>query len=959
MLAVLCTVHSVYGQQEIAASYEKQDVQIIAGELVSNVLRVVNQSNKEQQVKVMIDFPPEWKQIGSLLQVKSILPGDSLFFPVRLMTQDLVGGNNKFMINANILSQDDKVLAEATFWAFTKKQTSWVVNSPEGNKIYFRNGENDVDFHVNVLNTGGENQRITMTLNNLSLFSTVVDSVGMNKTQKPIQLTLATFQDTTLKFTYRHQAGERNNQRIDIENHKPHTNNEAKTFNLFVNTEEPNLGEGGAFSTSQRIVFKKLSDQTRSNPDAFSSIPMIVDYNVSNLMDNVSFSTLNIRGNAQLSKSSQVMYNLQSSATSQNYGDIFQNTNYYLGYFHNRGNLQLGYINGGLMGLQSFGKGVKGGYVINDRIQVNAFYTTNKNRFGERFLEARGGNVQVRFYKQNKVLVEYGESENSTNKTFTQVLNTRFGFSFLRTQTVNVSLSNSWNTYRSAGKTVSGSFYMFNYAGNFFRNRLNVNHGYGSSGATYSNSDISRTFYNHRTRYSFSERWSLNLVNNYNRTESKQYFNANITAWTNQFSVTRAFKFQSIQVGAIYNVFEYKQATNIVKGFSINHNTFKPKDYTRFSATIEGGFSSPKDTSGKVQSLPYLLFNSVLFYKTFSVNARYIMGTYGSTPIVTPNPGGITQQVFTSALQHQYLFKNTQFMLQTGLNYFYNNIFRQHTINLFPEIYYFSQSGWRFRFGANYNLISGVALRNLYSNQASGEEAPRITNQGIFVSMGIRKEFAIANPIKKQRYVNTEFQAFFDVNGNGLRDRNERTFENVVIRVNEDEVITNAEGGAKILDANAGLARVSVLPLDEVQGWFANIPDSILIIKDRVIPIPFVKGVKIKGRVSIKRENIAADANEPFDLSRIKITAAGSKTFNSLTGTDGSFEFYLPFGQYIITFDDKVLGDKFKLTKNDLNIQVNKDTDGMVISFHIVERTRRINKKVFTQPNTATPQNTK
>lgn len=958
-MVVLCTVGSVYAQQDIVVSYDKQDVQIITGELVSNVLRIVNNSSREQQVKVTIDFPQEWKQIGSAVQIRSVLPGDSVFVPVRLMTQDLVGGNNKFMINANVLSMDDKVLAEATFWAFTKKQTSWAVNSPDGNKIYFRNGENEVDFHINVLNTGGENQKITMTLNNLSLFSTVVDSLGVNKTQKPIQLALATFQDTTLKFTYRHQSGERNNQRIDIENHKPHTNNEAKTFNLFVNTEEPNLGEGGAFSTSQRIVFKKLSDQTTSNPDAFSSIPMIVDYNVSNLMDNVSFSTLNIRGNAQLTKTSQIMYNLQSSATSQNYGDIFQNTNYYLGYFHNRGNLQAGFINGGLMGLQSFGKGIKGGYVINDRVQVNAFYTTNTNRLGEHFLDARGGNVQVRFYKQNKILVEYGESENTANKTFTQVLNTRFGFNFLRTQMVNVSLSNSWNTFRSTNTSASGSFYMLNYAGNFFRNKLNVNHGYGSSGESYSNSDVSRTFYNHRTRYSFSERWSLNLVNNYSQTASRQYFNANVTAWTNQISVIRAFKFQSVQLGAIYNVFEYRTATNIVKGFSINHNTFKPKDYTRFSATIEGGFSSPKDTAGKVQSLPYLLFNSVLFYKTFSVNARYIMGTYGSTPVVTPNPGGITQQIFTSALQHQYLFKNTQFMLQSGLNYFYNNLFRQHTINLFPEIYYFSQSGWRFRVGVNYNLMSSVALRNLYSNQSLGEEAPRITNQGMFVSMGVRKEFTIDNPVKKQRYVNSEFLAFFDVNGNGVKDRNERTFENVVIRVNEDEVITNAEGSAKVLDASAGLAKITVLPLDEVQGWFANIPDSVLLMKDRVVAIPFVKGVKIKGRVSIKREQVAADANEPFDLSRIKITAAGSKTFNSLTSTDGTFEFYLPFGQYTISFDEKVLGEKYKITKNDLNILVSKDTDGMVISFHIVERTRKINKKVFTQPNSTAPQNTK
>lgn len=960
IILLICTLTlsvSSRAQQDIIASYEKQQIEIIDGEVISNVLKLVNTTNAPIGIKVITDFPQEWRQLGAQMQEVKVPANDSVFVPLRLIPMEIVGGNNKFMINANVMNMNEKFLAGATFWAFTKKHSSWVVNSLNGGKIYFRNGESEVDFKVNVLNTGGENQKITMTMNNLSLYTTVVDSLGANKTLKPIQLSLGVFQDTTLSFKFKHQSAERNTNRIDIENHKPYTNNEEKTFSLFVNTEEPNLGEQGAFSANQRIIFKKLSDKTQSNPNAFSTIPVIVDYNVSNLMDNISFSVLNVRGNAQLSANSQIMYNLQSSASSDNYAAFLQNTNYYFGYFNTKGNIQLGFVNGGLMGLQSFGKGIKAAYQVNRKLLVGGYYVVNNNRFGEQFLASKGTSLQYTYYKQNKFTAEYGESTNEATGLFTRVLNTRTGINFLKSQSINITLSNSWHNALSGSSKSYGYFYLLNYSGNFFKNKLNINHGFANSSTSYSSNGVARLMYNHRTRYAFSEKWNITVVNSYNSIKSDVLMNVNSSSFINQLSVTRAFKFQSLQLAGVYNIFEFVNSSNVVKGISLNHNTFKPKEFFRFSTNIEVGVSNPRDTSSATPTLPYMLFNGILFHKTLSVNARYIMGNYGSTPVMNSAVNGITQQIFSAAVQHQYLFKNTQFMLQSGANYFYNNLFKQHTLNFFPEMYYFAKTGWRFRVGVNYNLISSLSLRNVYNNQLASDETPRVTNQGFFVNFGVRKEFSAPSPVRKQKFVNATFEVFFDVNGNGVKDRNERAFENVVLRVNDDEVITNAEGTAIILDANGGLAKVTVMPLDDAQGWFANLPDSILLMKDKVIAVPFVKGVKIKGRVTIKREQVAADATEPFDLSSIKISAVGAKAFNTLTSSDGSFEFYLPFGTYTLIFDEKVLGDKFKIIRNNIAIEANKDADGLVVSFNIVERVRKINKKVFGTPATTAPKN--
>lgn len=954
---MLCISTQVKAQMLV--SFDKAEIAITTGELITNVVKVTNTGNTSKTFKLSIDYPSDWKQIGNPMQEYSIAASDSVFIPVRLIPTQSIGGNNRFMINANIVGVDDKYLGEATFWAYTLKKTSWVINSLDGNKIYFKNGENEVKFNVNVLNTGAEKQRITMTLNNLSLFSTVVDSLGANKTLKPIQLNLESREDTTLAFVYRHESGDRNNTRIDIENHKPYSLKEAKTFSLFVNTEEPNLGEEGAYRANQRIIFKKLSDEVVSNPNAFNSLPLVVDYNVSNLMDNISFSTLNLRGNVQVSNNAQIMYNMQASATSDNYSDALKNSNYYFGYFHNKGSVQLGFVNGGFMGLQSFGKGAKVGLQVSKRVLVNAFYTTNNDRFGNYFLQARGASAHIQYFKQNKLVVEYGESDNNATGVLTRVLNTRTGFSFFRTQTFTVALSNSWNDVSVINKKTFGQFYLINYAGNFFKNKLNINHALGNSNADYSNTGISRIFYNHRTRYTYNDNWSFTLVNSYSNTQSKIFFNGNVKSLINQLALTRAYKFQSIQLAAFYNTFNFTLSDNLVRGLSLNHNTFKPKEYTRFSATVEAGINTPKDTSTQIRNLPFLMFNGLLFYKTLTVNARYIMGAYGTAPVINTRSGGITQQMFSSAIQHQYLLKNTKFMLQTGLNYYYNNLFKQHSLNLFPEIYYYTQSGWRFRGGLNYNLISGQALKNVYNNALVSDEVPRFTTQGFFVSMGVRKEFALPVPSRNNKHIDAEFIVFFDVNGNGVKDRNERVYENVVVKLGDDEVITNEEGGAKVLNAKAGLNKLDVMPLDEVTAWFANINDSILLTKGKTIAIPFVKGVKIKGKVGIKREKIAADALEPFDLSRIKITAQGQRSFSTLTSSDGSFEFYLPFGTYELNFDEQVLGDKFRLTRNNLNIDVTKDTDGLVVSFMVVEKTRRVNKKVFPSPDSAIPKNNK
>ena len=144
--------------------------------------------------------------------------------------------------------------------------------------------------------------------------------------------------------------------------------------------------------------------------------------------------------------------------------------------------------------------------------------------------------------------------------------------------------------------------------------------------------------------------------------------------------------------------------------------------------------------------------------------------------------------------------------------------------------------------------------------------------------------------------------------------------------------------------------KLEVLSLEELNGWFPNVKDSIPINTDGITYIPFVRGIKVYGDVIIDRQKIAVSDEKPLDLSRIKISATNDgKVYNALTNSKGQFEFYLPFGQYTITMDEGILGDRFMITRNNLSVKLRNNQDAAYLSFYIVEKRRKVIFKDFTK----------
>lgn len=57
--------------------------------------------------------------------------------------------------------------------------------------------------------------------------------------------------------------------------------------------------------------------------------------------------------------------------------------------------------------------------------------------------------------------------------------------------------------------------------------------------------------------------------------------------------------------------------------------------------------------------------------------------------------------------------------------------------------------------------------------------------------------------------------------------------------------------------------------------------------------------------------------------------------------------FYLPYGNYVLTMDEKILGSHFRVLQNDIEVVLNKGVETMFVSFYIAENQRQIKRKRF------------
>ena len=948
-----------YGQ--VSTKFSKPTEELKKGQIISNVLKVINHADIPLNFSVDAIFPGGWKRIGSKNKIHIAKPKDTVFVPIIILPTKLVNGNTEIIVNTFIIDEDGQQIGNNFFTLTTTKKVAWSIDIKNNTNFYFKNDENTKDFNFSINNNGNYNQDIfvsyTIPRKDLILTDTLLKPlIEPNKT-----FTLLPGEQKEIKHKIIAKSiNERNENRISINNFLPLTNTQRITRTLIVNTSEPKIRKTD-LQRKTKINFIKLPNEIEANSFGYPNLPLIVDLTAQNILDNRSFLSLNLQGFKQLNPEASLVYFTQLNYSNSFFtNNVFKNAPWYVGYFDDKKSIEIGQVNGDLIGASSSGKGIKIGYQFNEKHSAGGFYVNSNGFFSsENSIISYGGWYKFKYNESIRLRASAGRSSNNFTERVNNSIILQPSVNFLNSHSISFisGFNNLQFKVNDISQSTNGYLIGTNYSSTAFKKKLRSNINVRYNDKYFSNGSSERINISQRFNYQLSKDWIAIATNNY---QKSNIFNRN----TDTFLYTQENFFSNVsfskktlkgsyQPGAFFEYRNFPNNSFILRGLNFRYSLYNFEKNLLTSIFTRAGYAKPKNI---IDSEEYfsLEMSGLFRYQTWSLTGRYNLGTFSSISSQQNQNNFSTPQSLRLSIQNQYLFPSKQFVLESNLIYSYNNIFKNHSLGIFPQLFYFSNSGWRFGLSANYMFTSSdfssvYDTTDIGQNQNQASIGPTV-NSNLNLNFSLRKEFGVPIPFTNKTAASAKFVSFLDINGNNIKDKDEVSIQNVVVKLNKHEVITNFDGEASIKNVQQGKYKLEILPLEELNGWFSNTKDSIFINEDGINYIPFVRGIKVYGDIIIDRQKIAVTDDKKLDLSRIKISAIkGDKIYNTLTNKNGRFEFYLPFGSYTVTMDEVILNDRFRVTRNNLPVKLRNDQDGVYVSFYIIEKRRKVIFKDFTK----------
>ena len=948
-----------YGQ--VSTKFSKPTEELKKGQIISNVLKIINHADIPLNFSVDAIFPGGWKRIDSKNKIHTAKPKDTVFVPIIILPTKLVNGNTEIIVNTFIIDEDGQQIGNNFFTLTTTKKVAWSIDIKNNTNFYFKNDENTKDFNFSINNNGNYNQDIfvsyTIPRKDLILTDTLLKPlIEPNKT-----FTLLPGEQKEIKHKIIAKSiNERNENRISINNFLPLTNTQRITRTLIVNTSEPKIRKTD-LQRKTKINFIKLPNEIEANSFGYPNLPLIVDLTAQNILDNRSFLSLNLQGFKQLNSEASLVYFTQLNYSNSFFtNNVFKNAPWYVGYFDDKKSIEIGQVNGDLIGASSSGKGIKLGYQFNEKHSAGGFYVNSNGFFSsENSIISYGGWYKFKYNESIRLRASAGRSSNNFTERVNNSIILQPSVNFLNSHSISFisGFNNLQFKVNDISQSTNGYLIGTNYSSTAFKKKLRSNINVRYNDKYFSNGSSERINISQRFNYQLSKDWIAIATNNF---QKSNIFNRN----TDTFLYTQENFFSNVsfskktlkgsyQPGAFFEYRNFPNNSFILRGLNFRYSLYNFEKNLLTSIFTRAGYAKPKNI---IDSEEYfsLEMSGLFRYQTWSLTGRYNLGTFSSISSQQNQNNFSTPQSLRLSIQNQYLFPSKQFVLESNLIYSYNNIFKNHSLGIFPQLFYFSNSGWRFGLSANYMFTSSdfssvYDTTDIGQNQNQASIGPTV-NSNLNLNFSLRKEFGVPIPFTNKTAASAKFVSFLDINGNNIKDKDEVSIQNVVVKLNKHEVITNFDGEASIKNVQQGKYKLEILPLEELNGWFSNTKDSIFINEDGINYIPFVRGIKVYGDIIIDRQKIAVTDDKKLDLSRIKISAIkGDKIYNTLTNKNGRFEFYLPFGSYTVTMDEIILNDRFRVTRNNLPIKLRNEQDGVYVSFYIIEKRRKVIFKDFTK----------
>jgi hypothetical protein len=952
------------------------------GEVVTNVLSVKNVNGIARQFYLEIGCPNDWKVLTSSQRVYEIAPDDSIFIPIRLLPNlQTMKGSTKYNVSVFVVGTDGRTHAVCSFQVGKPKRVDWTMTVLPRSRIYFLNDQYETSLGINVANNGEEAQDVNLSWKVLGQGLTL--QTENLKNSSFVDFSVDTDSDTTLTFNATLLKPQRNVRRVDLTDYRPTSLLDARKYTIYFRGAEPKNVKGrSSKSVTANVVklnsavdFIKLSNNFTVNSYGSSVIPLTWYSNVFNVLgiQPILMNVLNV--NMPLQNNAYFRANLQHVFTFYTPGAYtLRNFNGMASYSSSKLSFNVG---GGarLMIPMLQGTLANGGVGSG----ISASYRLNKN-----FLVASSGSLLPRLFatpitarsisagaaylsddNNLELALGYARTQLTQIPTNTNDYMTGFSYRFLKRHRVNFRLGLSQvnqNVGLPGQSTIFNVNWMGGYSGSFLNNRLNQ--AFNAQNRQFINvfsGQINNTFFaQSRTMWQITKGFNTIFSVGF---QQSTFTNGGVTFDQLNIPVALAFGIKKLErfitmPSLFYNYSETNLGILRFRGINLNKSFTDMDKNIRMSINLMGGYNRFSDTINHPELFTANTF-FMIAWRTLSANVRYNYGPLGLIAVKNFHYNGARYpQYIFSNLNYQYVFKENRFVSEWSLNHSWNNQTFANNLNFGPQLYYFTKNRWRFdvRFFYGLNARNNDRAIEFYQFQGFNsipEPEEKITLTSNFnLSFGIKKDFGIPLPEKfrKVKYVDANFVAFLDFNGNKVMDNDEVPLENIVIKVNGHEVLTDQDGKSKFVNIPVGTYEHRVVPLVDLDGWFTYSMDSIEIVGSQYY-VPFTRGVKVAGSIVLDREKFTKDVLATLDLSGIKIFTIDTlgNTVATLTDYNGNFNFYVPYGNYILAMDEEVLGDRFYIAQNYIPMDLYEGMDGFYQSFFIIEKRRTVKKKKFNE----------
>jgi len=947
MILVLLLIPKITVSQNIEAHFLKTSIKKNAGEIIFNVAKIINHSNKSKRIKPILLLPKGWKSFSTSSLDTIINANDSISLAYRIIIPQDASSENIHEIDLRLLSENNQLLLSTSFLVQTNPFHDWKITVPK-ERIYFFPGNDRAVFEVKLTNNGNTTETINLDIipdKKILLTATAEQDV-------PDFVELEPGQDTTItleaKYTYS-ESRIFDLSRIQL-NAFNDNNNVYRTLILEKYSDNYNPFE----------VDNTLSHQAELGVRTFSNNSEVLPF-------------IRTNGQATFKDESHFNYNFTYYDLTQG-ENIIGNSYYHFLYTRNELKVGLGAFSS-LLGRNLYNRnsivvnhklrvsktGILEGYasygIVDPKVSaaVGYVYETDKLKMNSSVSydidQHRKINTASFIYRSNKINIAKGHDVSATVYAYNE------------------------DHYFNSKYTLSGIAWDLNYFGQLSKKlSLQITNNYGSPNipgpqmgllnffakATLKTIRKNRYFtfkYVNTTKdYYFVNYEGVKLPNILLHDQYGRILYHSFTGDIHRWSAGPSIEFyksvtplSNYDGDAIYSVRKYR----------IEYRSFIG---TKLTLMLKAGIG---DIYYKSEEEITQLRYDLHILGDYNLGGYGVKVSYDYGPMVNTGIYQFALDASNNSLNISPYALKEIFKGRVRLSLFANLTYRfdldYGVVNVNPKIETYLFKDW-------YAVVGGT-----YSYMNREFKGQSLTSNHYYGEFSIKKKWGKSDYKKWQKDLRRIKIIFFqDNNGNGVKDNYEQGIPHVKARlllVNTADqkrmanfpidltLLSNDKGNAIFSRIPMGFYELTITPLvDQKEYFYVNkTAEKIEVTKTDVYYVPFQKASKIEGKIDVTQRKYSQKSEQIRTLANIKVTAFNKQgnSYSAFTRKDGSFALYAPGNNVYFIRISNVFGSEFKILQNDIRVELPNPN---FVTFKVVEKNRQIKFKQVKPKQEDTPQ---